>query len=133
MLLEWMSPDEQKEINRIFQGDHIRKDYWYNQLTVGRFTLNSRSKAVLHFMSLKSKKVARHNEISKYLRKQGWAGFLWTSEPLEKLLVFGLIVREKRGLYAITWEGERLDLFRAFYPIKYVDLNWLRHFLDHTW
>ncbi|RLI40748.1 hypothetical protein DRO59_08610 [Candidatus Bathyarchaeota archaeon] len=127
----WMSPDEKKDISRIFQSKHKRKDYWYNQLVTGYFTLNPRSKAVLHF--LRSKKVARHGEISKYLEKQGWAGLLRTSEPFEKLLVFGLIVREKRGLYAITGAGERLDLFRASYPVEYVNLDWLKHFLDYTW
>jgi len=109
-----------------------RRQYWERQISKSYFTLNLRSRAVLNF--LKKKKSAKHREIHNYLVSKGWAGFKWTSRPLEKLLVFGLVIQEKRrGQYAITKAGERLDLFRAYYPIEAVNLFWLKHFIVYTW
>lgn len=131
--MEWLQvfPSDREAIQRVLRGNYSRRQFWAEQFSEARFTLDLRARTVLHF--LKKKKTARHCEIHRYLVSRGWAGFTWTSRPLEKLLVFGLIVREKRGRYTITKAGMRLDLFRAHYPIEYVNLDWLKHFLTHSW
>jgi len=122
--------DKKAILNALQEGS--RRRYWERQISRSYFTLNLRSRAVLNF--LKKKKSAKHREIHNYLVSKGWAGFKWTSRPLEKLLVFGLVIQERRrGQYTITKAGERLDLFRAYYPIEAVNLFWLKHFIVYIW
>lgn len=127
----WSLPSDRKIVLRVLQCNCSRRTYWERQFLKGHFTLGLRARAVLFY--LKKEKTARHCDIHKYLVSRGWAGFTWTSRPLERLLVFGLIVREKRGRYTITNVGAQLDLFRAHYPIEYVNVDWLKHFLTHIW
>lgn len=122
---------DKKAILRALQNGR-RRQYWERQILKSYFTLSLRSRIVLNF--LRKKKSAKHCEIHNYLVSKGWAGFKWTSRPLEKLLVFGLIIQEKRrGQYTITKAGERLDLLRAYYPIEVVNLFWIKHFLTRMW
>ena len=128
--LERLLPDERKEVVDLLRKDFRYADRWQNEMFKGTFTLGLVSRAVLAFLREKGK--ARRCEIHRHLKELGWEGFTFSAKPLERLLVFGLVVRTTDG-YEITPVGRQINLFAARYPIEFVDTKWLKHFLNHTW
>jgi len=128
--LERLLPDERKEVVDLLRKDFRYVDRWQNEMFKGTFTLGLVSRAVLAFLRERGK--ARRCEIHRHLKELGWEGFTFSAKPLERLLVFGLVVRTSDG-YEITPTGRQINLFAARYPIEFVDTKWLKHFLNHTW
>ena len=129
--LERLLPDEREEVANLLRKDFRYVDRWRGEMLKGTFTLGLVSRATLAFLREKGK--ARRCEIHRHLKELGWEGFTFSAKPLEKLLVFGLVTHTDDGMYEITPAGKQINLFAARYPIEFVDVKWLEHFLNHTW